>query len=198
MRVGTGHVFLTRQAWYRLGDLCQLVRRSAVGRLQRCWRRRRRLRAAVTLQRGVRGWLARLHCRRLRSAVTLQSRVRGWLARLQYRRLRAATTLQRCVRGWLARERRHRAAALLQRRNLTASVASDGADSGVSCLDSPGERRRPRPSPAGALPLHVARGIASLRHVFPWPLPFHTRRTCLPFSCELPRFLVPAGLADLL
>ncbi|XP_043233769.1 unconventional myosin-XIX-like [Amphibalanus amphitrite] len=242
VRVGTGHVFLTRGAWYRLGDLCQLARRSAAGRLQRCWRRRRRLRAALHVQRWVRGWLARRRYGRLRAAVTLQRHTRGWLARRQCRRLRAALTLQRCVRAWLAGRRRQRAAAVLQRcyrrrleaarrhrRDLTDSMVSDGADSGVSCLDSgvcslespPGEERRwqagsgagtPSP-PAGAAPpqlrplppdsllagkpLHMARGIVSVRHVFADRLPFHTRRTCLPFSCELPRFLVPAGLVDL-
>ena len=236
VRVGTGHVFLTRRAWYRLGDLCQLMRCSAAGRIQRCWRRRRRLRAAVLLQSWVRGWLARQRYRRLRAAVALQRHTRGWLARRWCRRLRAALTVQRCVRGWLAGRRRQRAAAVLQRcyrrrleaacqrrRDVTDSALSDGADSGVSCLESPSEERlswragsgtgtpsppagpprpRPRSLPPQALPsagpLHVARGIVSLRHVFSEPLPFHTRRTCLPFSCELPRFLVPAGLVDLL
>ena len=65
--------------------------------------------AAVKVQAAVRGWLEVRRYRRLRRlAVGLQSQIRAWRARREFgelRRNKAALTIQTCVRGWLQRRR---------------------------------------------------------------------------------------------
>ncbi|RVE53162.1 hypothetical protein evm_002259 [Chilo suppressalis] len=69
----------------------------------------RRNRAAIKLQRNIRGWLARLKYQRLRRlAIGLQAVARGYMARRLYRdkrMVRAVMEIQRYARGYLARQR---------------------------------------------------------------------------------------------
>ena len=65
--------------------------------------------AAVKVQAAVRGWLEVRRYRRLRRlAVGLQSQIRAWRARREFgelRRNKAALIIQTCARGWLQRRR---------------------------------------------------------------------------------------------
>lgn len=65
--------------------------------------------STLTMQRWVRGFLARRrtrHIRRTRAATSIQRFVRGWLKRVQYQRVQRSTIrLQAQIRGYLARKR---------------------------------------------------------------------------------------------
>eukprot|EP00095_Tigriopus_kingsejongensis_P008891 maker-scaffold566_size135349-snap-gene-0.26 protein:Tk08891 transcript:maker-scaffold566_size135349-snap-gene-0.26-mRNA-1 annotation:"myosin va" len=65
--------------------------------------------STLTLQRWVRGFLARRrtrHMRRTKAAITIQTCTRGWLQRMQYQKIqRSAVLLQARARGLLARKR---------------------------------------------------------------------------------------------
>ena len=69
----------------------------------------RRNAAAVKIQAVVRGWLEVRRFRRLRRlAIGLQSQIRAWRARREFgelRRNKAALVIQTCVRGWLQRRK---------------------------------------------------------------------------------------------
>ena len=69
----------------------------------------RRNKAAVKMQAVVRGWLEVRRYQRLRRlAIGLQSQIRAWRARREFgelRRNRAALLIQTCARGWLQRRR---------------------------------------------------------------------------------------------
>ncbi|KAE8892631.1 Myosin-12 [Phytophthora fragariae] len=64
------------------------IRIQAIWRSWSCWNRYQRIirreRAAVTVQRTTRGFLARKQVRRMRAATIIQSFVRGWLVRREY------------------------------------------------------------------------------------------------------------------
>ena len=72
----------------------------------------RRNKAAVKMQAVVRGWLEVRRYQRLRRlAIGLQSQIRAWRARREFgelRRNRAALLIQTCARGWLQRRRFHK------------------------------------------------------------------------------------------
>eukprot|EP00094_Tigriopus_californicus_P007483 TCALIF_07205-PA protein Name:"Similar to MYO5A Unconventional myosin-Va (Gallus gallus)" AED:0.07 eAED:0.07 QI:0/0/0/0.83/1/1/12/0/1517 len=65
--------------------------------------------STLTMQRWVRGFLARRrtrHIRRTQAATTIQRFVRGWLNRVQYQRVQRSTIrLQAQIRGYLARKK---------------------------------------------------------------------------------------------
>ena len=69
----------------------------------------KRNKAAVKMQAVVRGWLEVRRYQRLRRlAIGLQSQIRAWRARREFgelRRNRAALLIQTCARGWLQRRR---------------------------------------------------------------------------------------------
>lgn len=64
------------------------IRIQAIWRSWSCWNRYQRIirreRAALTLQRTTRGFLARKQVKRVRAATIIQSFVRGWLVRREY------------------------------------------------------------------------------------------------------------------
>ena len=72
----------------------------------------KRNKAAVKMQAVVRGWLEVRRYQRLRRlAIGLQSQIRAWRARREFgelRRNRAALLIQTCARGWLQRRRFHK------------------------------------------------------------------------------------------
>ncbi|KAF9809275.1 hypothetical protein SFRURICE_015738 [Spodoptera frugiperda] len=125
-RILTRHVkdpdkyqFGATKIFFRAGQIRADIQREYCVRVQSCVRRFvarrnraqeiRRKRAAIKIQRNVRGWLARRKYLRLRSlAVGLQARARGFLARKLYRdrrKVMAVITIQRYARGYLARKR---------------------------------------------------------------------------------------------
>eukprot|EP00929_Paragymnodinium_shiwhaense_P083067 TRINITY_DN4410_c0_g1_i1.p1 TRINITY_DN4410_c0_g1~~TRINITY_DN4410_c0_g1_i1.p1 ORF type:complete len:901 (-),score=99.16 TRINITY_DN4410_c0_g1_i1:119-2821(-) len=77
-------------------------------------RRRKRDRAATSIQRHVRGMLVRKALRRHRAAVAIQRHVTGMLTRKQLRRLQVcATKINSLVRGFMARRRVRRKRAFM-------------------------------------------------------------------------------------
>ena len=84
----------------------------------------RQKQAAQTMQRWIRGFLARRRTdkiRKTKASITIQKNVRGWLCRVKYHRLRNRTVrLQARVRGVLARKafqvlRMHKSATIIQK-----------------------------------------------------------------------------------
>jgi myosin-5 len=92
----------------RLRDCGIMIQKHVKGFLYRK-RFMARKNATLTMQRWVRGFLARRQARfmrRTRAAITIQKKVRGWVKRVQHQRLRNRTILlQARARGLLARRR---------------------------------------------------------------------------------------------